>query len=334
LATEPQFEMTAEVAAAAWPEARPLYLVALDGGGTATRARLVGPDGRTWGQGRAGPSALALGVETAWRALEAAIEDAFHSGGCPLPPPQAIALGIGVAGAECALHLQALRTRAGNYACSVFDSDAYTSLLGAHGGGPGAVIAVGTGSVGLCERPQGQRVKVGGWGYPLADEGGGAWIGMRAMALATQARDGRRAAGSLVRALWTLADAAGGLSAWLQGANQTRYASLAPLVLEHAPADAAAHGILVVAGLELARMARTLDPCGELPLALCGGLAAPLHPYLPGALIALLREPQGSAVDGALLMLRRHLGVAASGVSEAAWVRPSCLPRAATHLGP
>jgi glucosamine kinase len=313
LATEPPAAPTARVAPAAWPQAQPLYLVAVDGGGTGTRARIVGLDGRVLGHGRAGPSALALGVASAWRAIEAAIEDAFKSSARTMPSLRSIALGIGVAGAEYEQRLDTLRELAGCFACSVLDSDAYTSLLGAHGGQPGAVIAVGTGSVGLSHGPDGRRVKVGGWGYPLADEGSGAWIGMRAMALATQARDGRRPAGSLVRALWALAAEQGGLSIWLQRSDQTSYAALAPVVFEHAPQDPAARMILVVAGLELARMERTLDPAGELPLALCGGLASAIRPYLPRALIDRLRRPQGSSIDGALLMLQRHLGAQPAG---------------------
>jgi glucosamine kinase len=230
-----------------------------------------------------------------------------------MPSPRSIALGIGVAGAEYEQRLDTLRELAGCFACSVLDSDAYTSLLGAHGGEPGAVIAVGTGSVGMSEWPDGRRVKVGGWGYPLADEGSGAWIGMRAMALATQARDGRRPAGSLVRALWNLATEQSGLSNWLQRSDQARYAALAPVVFEHAPQDPAARMILVVAGMELARMERTLDPAGELPLALCGGLASSIRPYLPRALVDRVRRPQGSSIDGALLMLQRHLGARPAG---------------------
>jgi glucosamine kinase len=317
LATEPSVEPTARVAPTAAPPAKPLVLVAVDGGGTGTRARIVGLDGRVRGHGRAGPSALALGVASAWRAIEAAIQDAFKSSARPMPPPRSIALGIGVAGAEYGQRLDALRELAGCFACSVLDSDAYTSLLGAHGGEPGAVIAVGTGSVGLSEWPDGRRVKVGGWGYPWADEGSGAWIGLRAMVLATQAHDGRRPAGSLVRALWKLTGEPGGLAAWLQQSDQACCAALAPVVFEHAPQDPAARMILVAAGMELARVERALDPTGELPLALCGGLANPIRPYLPRTLVDRVRRPQGSSIDGALLMLQRHLGTRPAGRCQA-----------------
>ena len=45
-------------------------------------------------------------------------------------------------------------------------TDAHTAALGAHGGAPGAVIAVGTGSVGYRLHADGSAKLVGGWGFP------------------------------------------------------------------------------------------------------------------------------------------------------------------------
>jgi glucosamine kinase len=63
--------------------------------------------------------------------------------------------------------------------------------LGAHGGGPGAIVAAGTGSIDEALRHDGEHVSVGGWGYPVGDEGSGAWLGMCAMREAQLASDGR-----------------------------------------------------------------------------------------------------------------------------------------------
>ena len=64
-------------------------------------------------------------------------------------------------------------------------------LLGAHEGRPGAIVAAGTGSVGEALRRDGLRVAVGGWGFPVGDEGSGAWLGLRAMRETHRAIDGR-----------------------------------------------------------------------------------------------------------------------------------------------
>ena len=56
-------------------------------------------------------------------------------------------------------------------------TDAYIAALAAHSGSPGAVIIVGTGSVGYRIEAAGHCRLVGGWGFPIGDEGSGAWIG-------------------------------------------------------------------------------------------------------------------------------------------------------------
>ncbi|NRD85323.1 ATPase, partial [Burkholderia pseudomallei] len=49
-----------------------IFLIGIDGGGTGTRAVLADARGRELAQGSAGPSGLALGIEAAWRSIEAA----------------------------------------------------------------------------------------------------------------------------------------------------------------------------------------------------------------------------------------------------------------------
>ncbi|PFG20058.1 N-acetylglucosamine kinase-like BadF-type ATPase [Serinibacter salmoneus] len=71
-------------------------------------------------------------------------------------------------------------------------SDAVTAAVGALDGHPGAMVAAGTGSVGLgTDMATSWRV-VDGWGHLLGDLGGGAWIGRQAMRAVVEAVDGRR----------------------------------------------------------------------------------------------------------------------------------------------
>lgn len=292
------------------------YLIGVDGGGSGTRVRLARADGVELAQGHAGRSGLMHGIAAAWAAVDAAVQQAFAGAALARPAPQRIAIGLGLAGVHNTQWAAAFLREAPDYGALALDNDALTTLLGAHQGRPGAIIALGTGSVGEVLRADGSRNQVGGWGFPSGDEAGGAWIGLRAAAHMQQVLDGRACGGAFAQAV---INACGGardaIQVWLADAGQTGFAQLAPLVLAHAASDASAHAIAEEAGRQVALLAAALDPAAELPLALCGGLAAPLQCYLPAALVARLVAPHGDAAAGALALIRQRLDHAP--VSEA-----------------
>ncbi|MET0264618.1 MAG: BadF/BadG/BcrA/BcrD ATPase family protein [Duganella sp.] len=302
------------------------FLIGVDGGGSGTRARLAHPDGRELGQGASGPSALSQGIPNAWAAVEAAIADAFANAGLAPAPRAAMGLGLGLAGVHHPQWAAAFIAADPGYGQLALASDGHTTVLGAHRGQAGAIIALGTGSVGEVRLADGRHVEVGGWGFPSGDEAGGAWIGLHAVNHLQHSLDGRVPASAFSNAL-ALACGAGGHSdssgdtgspngangavraqvqQWLAQANPPRYAQLAPVVLQHAPSNPAAHAIVLAAGQQEQRMADALDASGALPLALCGGLAAPLRPYLPAALLSRLTPPHGDSAAGALHLIREH----------------------------
>jgi len=292
------------------------YLMGVDGGGSGTRVRIARSARAGGGEvahGAGGPSALGLGVGNAWDAIQATVAAAFAQAGIAQPPPARIAIGLGLAGVHNRQWAAAFVAADPGYAALVLETDAFTTLLGAHGGAPGAIVALGTGSVGKALYPDGRRRVVGGWGFPAGDEAGGAWIGLRAINHAQQVLDGRREPGAFADSV--IAHCGGNrdaLQAWLGQATQTDYAALAPLVLAHAGAHAAdpvARAILLDAGQEAGNIARALDPDGSLPLALCGGLGAALRDYLPQGLSSRAGAPLGDAAAGALRMIARHLDI-------------------------
>lgn len=285
------------------------YLVGVDGGGSGTRVRLQRCGGPERAMGQGGPSALALGVDAAWAAIETALTQAFVQSGLQRPPDAALAVGIGIAGSNVPSWSEAFTASAPAFGALCVDSDAYTTLLGAHRGAPGAIVAVGTGIVGLALRPDGTRHAVGGWGFPGGDEGSGAWIGLQAAAHLERVYDGSESGGPLAQALAAICGAdRGALTDWLTRATQTRYASLAHSVIVSAPRDPVARGIVEVAGRHVAMLAHAADPSGSLPLALCGGLAEPLRPWLPADLAQRARPPLGDSAQGALRMIARATG--------------------------
>jgi glucosamine kinase len=97
------------------------------------------------------------------------------------------------------------------------------------------------------------------------------------------------------------------IQAWLAKANQTQYAQLARVVLQHGDSNDTARAILLEAGRQVELMGHALDAGGTLPIALCGGLAVPLRPYLPAAFAARLVAAQGDSAAGALRLIQTRL---------------------------
>lgn len=286
------------------------YLIGVDGGGTGTRVRLArfSPHGVVeLAQGSSGPSGLGLGIARAWASVQDAVAQAFAAAGIERPALDRIAIGLGLAGVHNGQWAQAFVDADPGYAALRLETDAFTTLLGAHSGNPGAIVAIGTGSVGEVLLPDGTRREVGGWGFPAGDEASGGWIGLATINHIEQVLDGRRPGSAFADAVVA---ACGGnraaIQVWLGQATQTAYASLAPLVLQHAD-DPAARTILTKAGEEASAIARALDPDGHLPLALCGGLGAALRDWLPPALAARARAPEGDSARGALRLIELHL---------------------------
>ncbi|EKS9795612.1 MULTISPECIES: BadF/BadG/BcrA/BcrD ATPase family protein [Burkholderia] len=286
-----------------------LFAIGIDGGGTGTRAVLADRHGRELAQGRGGPSGLGLGIERAWASIGAACADAFTQAGYAFDWSQC-ALGCGLAGVNNAAWLAAFRTQAPLGALAV-ESDAYTTVVGAHGGAPGLIVALGTGSIAAALDAAGACRIAGGFGFPSGDEASGAWLGMRALAYAQQALDGRVPRDAFASALLaeTGAQDRDALVQWSCDANQTIYARLAPIVFAHR-AHPVASALIAQAGDEIGKMIDALDPQQALPVALCGGLAEALAPAVPARHAGRLRAPLDDSAHGALRLALQALRAA------------------------
>lgn len=282
------------------------FLIGVDGGGTGTRVVLADSRGREFAQASSGPSGLGLGIERAWQAIGTASADAFKRAGLMLDWSRCV-LGCGLAGVNNHHWLAEFDAQAPELAGLAVESDAYTTLLGAHGGEPGVIVALGTGSVAASFDNDGVFRMAGGYGYPSGDEASGAWLGLRLVVHAQQALDGRVPHDDLAQGLLacTGAQDRDGLVVWLCAANQTAYASLAPVAFEHREHPFAAR-LLGEAGVEIGRMIAALDPTERLPVALCGGLGGPLREYLPQRYRARVREPLADSAHGGLQLAQRE----------------------------
>jgi len=284
------------------------YLVGVDGGGTGTRVRIEHPDGTLVAPGVGGPSGLMHGSDKAWAAILAALDNAFVEVGLAVPDYATMAIGLGLAGVHNQRWAAEFKGKNPGFGALQLETDAFSTVLGAHLGQPGAIISIGTGSVGEAFLPDGTRREVGGWGFPAGDEGAGDWLGLRAISYGLRVLDGRDQPGGFAHAVITFCGGdRNGVNAWLAGATQTTYAQLAPIVIQYASTDSAARNILIEAGIEIAKFGAALDASGQLPIALCGGLAEPLREYLPEQFLARVVKPHADSVAGALLLIRRSV---------------------------
>ncbi|MFG6403352.1 N-acetylglucosamine kinase [Microbacterium sp. P04] len=198
-------------------------------------------------------------------------------------------------------------------------TDAVTAHLGALGGAPGAVVAVGTGSIAFGTDFADVWVRVDGWGHLLGDRGAASWIGRTGLETAIARWDGVDARGERLLAaaiarfgapltwpaqLYTRDDRAGVLGSFATDVDALANAG-----------DDAAVAIMHEAGRQVARsVAAALQPGVAPTVAGTGGLfdsaafAAAFREELGRrAPHAERREPQGSPLDGAVRLARLGL---------------------------
>lgn len=281
--------------------------IGIDAGGTHTRARLVSGDGKVLGFGEAGAANTPFGLERGLRAVEAACAQAVANAGLTEGDLPSIDAGLGMAGLNRRNMLQGLKDHKFPFKSIAFASDAAIANLGAHGGGDGAVVIVGTGSIGFgCV---GERIfTIGGYGFPVSDEGSGAELGLRAIRRALWARDGRIEHSSLTReVLDHFHGSAGEIVDWTASATPADYGAFAPMVLDHAYAgDAIAELIVQGSARRIDEIIRTLFDLGAPHCCLMGGVADRMRDWLAVSVRKRLRAPLGDALDGAIFLARKR----------------------------
>jgi glucosamine kinase len=279
-------------------------LLGVDGGGTGCRARLTDVAGTLLGEGAAGPANIRLGLEAAFGAVREATRQCLAEAGLASNVP--IVACLALAGASEPAEAAAAR----NYRHHPFQrlhitTDASAACVGAHRGRDGGVVIVGTGSIGWAIL-RGRHYRVGGWGFPVSDEGSGAWLGCEAARRALEAHDGRAAWTNLLRGVsGRFGSDPHAMVRWMGAARPRDFAALAPLVVEHAvQGDAVARTLMRQAAGHIDALAARLAALGAARLALAGGLVRSIEPWLAPATRERLITPAGDALDGALQLAR------------------------------
>jgi len=303
--------------------------LALDAGGTSTRAALIDPVGRCLGYGRAGGgNPTSAGIENAVAAAGQAAEQALSGTDGPLEgsSPAVIAM----AGEKTAAFREQIAARL--EALGVGPVLLEPDLLGIFHSGThllnGYAMVAGTGTAAV--RVVGGRLDrvAGGRGWLLGDAGGGYWIGHQVVRAVVAALDGHGPATALTaRLLASLqitesTDSSAGRTQVLRQLVSTLYAwrpvqlsRFAPLAFA-VPEDPVAREILVAASSALTNLLSAVhDPGLSGPIVVGGSvlihglLAAPagVRLVLPADMGGVV--PVADGVVGAAVLVLRNAGI-------------------------
>jgi glucosamine kinase len=307
------------------------FVVGIDGGGTKTRALLADERGEHIAEAiGAGSAVRPQEVERSAGVIAGVVRDVIAN--AAKGQQRARVLCVGVAGAGREPERQALIEALAAQEIAeevIVQTDLAIALDDAFGDGPGVLLIAGTGSSAFARGPTGTTARCGGWGPVIGDEGGGAWIGRRALSVVAASSDGREPETALTGAVLTATESneTADLIRWAATATPAGLATLAPVVLKVADAgDQRANSIVSLAVEELALHVRSLarqlfvDERASVPVAFTGGLLSKgtslrkrlehrLKSAVPGAHI---HGEEIDAARGAVRGALRHLAALAS----------------------
>jgi glucosamine kinase len=283
--------------------------VGVDGGGTKCRIRIRAADDTLLAEAQGGLANLYSDKEAAIATIQASIAEAMAKATLDQQDCQHMHVGLGLAGAVTVETTAAVRRALSSFASVSVDVDAYAACLGAHDGADGGIVIAGTGSAALALLG-GQRHWIGGFGFPLGDQGSGAIIGRGALRRAALSLDNLIPTSPLLNEILDeFKRDRDAFADWARRALPRDYASFAPRIFA-AAALGDRYGLELVqdAARAIARLAHELNARGTPRIAVVGGLAKPLSPYLPEELRPFLTDPKHDPLDGAIMMARRAAG--------------------------
>jgi glucosamine kinase len=152
-------------------------LIGVDGGGTG--CRIIIADGNLTVLARASGARANVATDfvQAIRNIQEAITKAAQSAGITEDALSNAQVHLGLAGVLCSADAQKVAA-ALPYALINVTDDRPTAVEGALGDKNGFLISVGTGTI-IATRQGRKNSYVGGWGFYVADQASGAWLGKR-----------------------------------------------------------------------------------------------------------------------------------------------------------
>ncbi len=283
------------------------YYLGIDGGGSKCKASVADAEGRVLGSALAGPANPLHGVEQTLHSIESAARRALKDAALPETALSRLVVGAGLAGVNLPSLYKVISDWPHPFASLHLTTDLRIACLGAHHRDDGAVIVTGTGSCGYV-RTDGTDYLIGGHGFPYGDQGSGAWMGLEAIKAVLLASDDLGPTTVLIESIADLLQARGlAIVERMSGRPSSDYATLAPLVFSAAESgDPVALRILTEGAAYISEMAKKLLTHRPARLALIGGMAERLTPWLEPDVAAQLAQPKGPPEEGALLFARQQ----------------------------
>lgn len=275
-------------------------IVAVDGGGSTCRAAIATPAGQIRGRATGAPANVTTDFDGAIASVMATVAAAYGDAGLdPQRHGRDVAF-LGLAGANVSDTAARVAQRL-TFGKRQVASDREITVEGALGTGGGTVALLGTGSFFVCRSGAGVR-SVGGWGFQLGDDFGGAWLGRRLLRRTVLAFDGLAPGSDLTAGL--IAEFGGTpdkMVAFAQSATPMDYGAFAPRLTDaFAQGDPVAGEIMEGA---VAGVTEVLDGIGAEAaggLCLLGGLGPIYAEALPARYKALVRPALGDGISGAI----------------------------------
>ena len=280
-------------------------IVAIDGGGSTCRVSICEMSGDVIGTARGGSANVTTDFNSAVANILDAVHRAYSAAGLfPTRMVDDFAF-LGLAGANLA-GMVARTENALSFRKVKVTSDREITVQGAMGGDDGTVAAIGTGS--FFESRQNEKVlSIGGWGFQLGDDCGGAFLGRKLLRRTVQAHDGIIAHSPLTqKTLERFGGTPQGMVAFVQAASPMDYGGFAPSLIEaYYAGDANAIGIVDLAVVLLHNTLDALNAKETGALYLLGGLGPIYKELLRPEFQEICAPPKGTATDGAIALAQR-----------------------------
>jgi len=286
-------------------------IVVVDGGGSTCRVNIHDLNNKILGQASGNSANIATNFNETLNNILKTTKLAYSNAGLSYERMHHDIAYLGLAGAG----LRGVAARmedALKFASTTVTSDREITVQGALGNDNGSVALIGTGSFFVARL--GTNIKhVGGWGFQLGDDGGGAILGRELLRRTILAHDGIIAHSPLTL---SILDQFGGsplgLLDFVQSATPMDYGSFAPkLIKAFQNKDPIASQIINLAVLALTHTLDNIDVKSTGVLYMMGGLGSFYQQLLDANYQALCKAPKGDALSGALALAQKQITVLA-----------------------
>ena len=281
------------------------YLIGVDGGGTGCRAAVADVSGTILARAQSGPANIATDLTSARDNIFNAIHSAWRLAGLDLDSINDAVCALGLAGANVGEFGKQLKQSLPFQKCIVTD-DRATTMKGALGDDDGCIAVVGTGSF-YSGRYNGVVKNIGGWGFLVGDDGGGARLGQDLLRRVIHCYDGVHQHSELTReVLVEFKDSPQAIVEFAMKARPNEFGKFVPVIVD-AARHKDRHGLRLVRDTVDA-IQLCIDKVGYLPgsrLYLLGGLGSILLEFIDPGYSNASNHPQGDALTGAISMAQQ-----------------------------